>query len=442
MNKIKTIISKFSHFTRQHFNVGFTLIELLVVIAILGILAGIIILAINPVKKINSAKDTKVKTDLRQIINALQEYTTLTSPNYPGTLDDLITSGSLKNIPLQQLGAFDCTGTSIPLTAQKYCYVTNNSDQPFIYNSTSYPKNTVAAVWGTTWGDNNATPPVKTYYWCWDSINNTFNYVTSDPNSPPTTDNPVCPSSGTVTSPTGTPILIPTDILTPGVTSILTLTPTPAISQSPSSTPTPTPPGGATRTPTPTPILTCSSYASCATCVIGFPYTCGWNGNACLSGTNSCPGGYTSWYYGNCSMNVCVVPTSTPVVTLTPILTPTPVLTCSSYISCTTCIAGTPYTCGWNGSACLSGTNSCPGGSTWYYASCSVNACAVPTATVNPTNGPPPLPSVYYTPTPTPTFVPTCSSYTSCATCVAGAPYNCGWNGSACLSGTNSCPGG
>ena len=256
-------------------------------------------------------------------------------------------------------------------------------------------------------------------------------------------------------------------------------TPTPTITPTslPTNTPIPSATSAPTRTPTPTSILTCSSYADCASCVIGAPYTCGWNGNTCLSGTNSCPGGYTSWYYGSCSVNVCFVPTSTPTVTPTALLTntpipsatsaptrtptpivtltPTPIPTCPSYTDCSTCVISAPYTCGWNGNTCLSGTNSCPGGYTsWYYASCSVNACAVPTATptVTPTSLPTntPIPSATSTPTrtptpiatSTPTPIPTCPSYTSCTTCIIGAPYTCGWNGSACLSGTNSCPGG
>jgi type IV pilus assembly protein PilE len=46
---------------------GFTLIELLVVIAIIGILAGILFIAINPVEQTNKADDAAVKVALSQI---------------------------------------------------------------------------------------------------------------------------------------------------------------------------------------------------------------------------------------------------------------------------------------------------------------------------------------------------------------------------------------
>ena len=46
---------------------GFTLIELLVVIAIIGILAGILFIAINPKEQTDNAKTAKIKTQLNEI---------------------------------------------------------------------------------------------------------------------------------------------------------------------------------------------------------------------------------------------------------------------------------------------------------------------------------------------------------------------------------------
>lgn len=50
---------------------GFTLIELLIVIAVLGILAGGVVVVIDPIGKINSAKLAKVKTFSASVENAL-----------------------------------------------------------------------------------------------------------------------------------------------------------------------------------------------------------------------------------------------------------------------------------------------------------------------------------------------------------------------------------
>lgn len=53
---------------------GFTLIELLIVIAIIGILVTIVIIAINPVKLLRDAQDSRMRSDLQQIKASMQLY--------------------------------------------------------------------------------------------------------------------------------------------------------------------------------------------------------------------------------------------------------------------------------------------------------------------------------------------------------------------------------
>jgi type IV pilus assembly protein PilA len=55
-------------------NKGFTLIELLVVIGILAILLAITLIAINPARQFGLANDTKRKSDVTQILNAVGQY--------------------------------------------------------------------------------------------------------------------------------------------------------------------------------------------------------------------------------------------------------------------------------------------------------------------------------------------------------------------------------
>jgi len=55
-------------------NSGFTLIELLVVIGILAILLSIVLIAINPARQFGQANNTKRKSDVTQILNAIGAY--------------------------------------------------------------------------------------------------------------------------------------------------------------------------------------------------------------------------------------------------------------------------------------------------------------------------------------------------------------------------------
>lgn len=52
-------------------SLGFTLIELLVIIAIVGVMAGAVVVAVNPLSKLNSAKLANVKTFSASVENAL-----------------------------------------------------------------------------------------------------------------------------------------------------------------------------------------------------------------------------------------------------------------------------------------------------------------------------------------------------------------------------------
>lgn len=64
---------------------GFTLIELLVVIGIIGILAAIVLVAVNPGRQFAQARDTQRRSDLLQITNAIYEY----AAEHEGNLPDL-----------------------------------------------------------------------------------------------------------------------------------------------------------------------------------------------------------------------------------------------------------------------------------------------------------------------------------------------------------------
>jgi len=53
---------------------GFTLIELLVVIGVLAVLLAITLIAINPAKQFSQANNTKRRSDVNAVLNAINQY--------------------------------------------------------------------------------------------------------------------------------------------------------------------------------------------------------------------------------------------------------------------------------------------------------------------------------------------------------------------------------
>ena len=55
-------------------SLGFTLVELLIVIALLGVIATIVIAAINPIEQANRAHDAQFRADGGQLLSAIERY--------------------------------------------------------------------------------------------------------------------------------------------------------------------------------------------------------------------------------------------------------------------------------------------------------------------------------------------------------------------------------
>ena len=72
------------------FQKGFTLIELLVVIGILAVLLSITLIAINPNRQFAQANDTKRRSDVNAILNAVGQYMTDNTGTVPTGIDTTV----------------------------------------------------------------------------------------------------------------------------------------------------------------------------------------------------------------------------------------------------------------------------------------------------------------------------------------------------------------
>lgn len=73
---------------------GFTLIELLIVIAVIGVLATVVLIAINPLEQFARARDAGRKSGISQMAAAMQAFYTAHNATYPPTTSIPLVAGN------------------------------------------------------------------------------------------------------------------------------------------------------------------------------------------------------------------------------------------------------------------------------------------------------------------------------------------------------------
>lgn len=92
-------------------NRGFTLLEILLVVAAIGILAGIVIVAINPAKQLADTRNAQRRVDVATILNAVYQYY-IDSGNLPTELAALATDTDTE-ICIGGTATSTCTGDGL-----------------------------------------------------------------------------------------------------------------------------------------------------------------------------------------------------------------------------------------------------------------------------------------------------------------------------------------
>ena len=105
---------------------GFTLIEILLVVAAIAILAGIVIVAINPGKQLGDTRNAQRRSDVTTILNAAYQYSIDNNGVLPAGItassSEICVSGAASCVGFIDLGVLALNGkylVGIPTEPQK-----------------------------------------------------------------------------------------------------------------------------------------------------------------------------------------------------------------------------------------------------------------------------------------------------------------------------------
>ena len=101
---------------------GFTLLEILLVVAAIAILAGIVIVAINPGKQLGDTRNAQRRSDVTTILNAVYQYSLDNNGNLPAEISttslEICKSGATCDATFAEINEITANGkyvVSIPV---------------------------------------------------------------------------------------------------------------------------------------------------------------------------------------------------------------------------------------------------------------------------------------------------------------------------------------
>lgn len=151
---------------------SFTLVELILVVAIIGILASAAMVMIDPIGKIQRARDGTIEANMSKIVLALNAYYNAVG-DYP-TCDELITNGEIINAT--EFGS-GCSGNQGMFTISGVVIPNNKCDSSVYPGGSSacayrYERNAAgdaACVGIALWQTGGGTGPENNNYLLWTS---------------------------------------------------------------------------------------------------------------------------------------------------------------------------------------------------------------------------------------------------------------------------------